>query len=247
MKRRSVIMIIMTFMLLTLVGVGFATWIITAPTTDGEATGNIKVETVQSQKAWQFDAKWVKSPTDLTETTAEIVFGTKSSDSIKQAWLTNEKIKDENLTAYLYVIANVDKNIGVNVADNDIANVDLKAVVTKTSVPAEGETSTTTEEVVDLEGYLEGVATVSITVDGNVITKLTAKQLREGVVLTITFGWDYKDKEGNPVSENPYTYFNGKKYDDYYAIAEKYLTDLYSKLNVCDFKVVLTAAVEATE
>lgn len=243
MKRRSVIMIIMTFMLLTLVGVGFATWIITAPTTDGEATGNIKVETVQSQKAWQFDAKWVKSPTDLTETTAEIVFGTKSSDSIKQAWLTNETIKDENLTAYLYVIANVDKNIGVNVADNDIANVDLKAVVTKTSVPAEGETSTTTE-VVDLEGYLEGVATVSITVNGNAITKLTAKQLREGVVLTITFDWDYKDKDGNPVDDNPYIYFNKQKYDEYHTIAEEYLTDLYNKLDVCKFKVVLTAAVE---
>ncbi len=249
MKRRSVIMIIMTFMLLTLVGVGFATWIITAPTTDGEATGNIKVETVESKVSWQFDAYWVNEPTSDTparnDAANNIVFGA-PEQNVEKAWLTSNDTEKVSLTVYLFVKAKLaeKENERVQVAENDYAEVALKAVVTETIVPAEGGSSTTTENEYDLATYLKGVATVSVTVGGNAITKLTAKQLREGVVLTITFGWDYKDKEGNPVSENPYTYFNGKKYDEYYAIAEKYLTDLYSKLNVCKFKVVLTAAVE---
>ena len=103
MKRRSVIMIIMTFMLLTLVGVGFAAWIITAPTTNKEVTGNIEVETVESKVSWQFEAYWVNEPTTgdpvKNDAANNIVFGT-PKDKVEKAWLTNDTIGQENLTVY---------------------------------------------------------------------------------------------------------------------------------------------------
>ena len=116
MKRKSVIMIIMTFMLLTLVGVGFAAWIIIAPTTDKTAGGNIKVDTVESQVAWTFNVEWFDLEVEKDEegnetkqfvkrtTAPEIVFGT-PAEPIEKAWLTNSKVGIENLTVYLYIIA----------------------------------------------------------------------------------------------------------------------------------------------
>lgn len=250
MKRRSVIMIIMTFMLLTLVGVGFATWIITAPTTDGEATGNIKVETVESKVAWQFDAYWVNKPTTgdpvKNEDANNIVFGA-PEQNVDKAWLTSNGTEKENLTVYLFVKAKVhtDENKKVEVAANDIAKVDLKAVITTQTV-GDGQESTTAPA---LSEYLKEVATVKVTlVDSDTeVKELTAEQLKTGVVLQITFRWSYKDGTTDVV-ENPYKYFNRLPYNEANATtAETYLKALNNKLAACSFKVVLTADVKTTQ
>ena len=243
MKRKSVIMIIMTFMLLTLVGVGFATWIITEPTKESTAEGNIKVEKVESKVAWQFDAKWVDADgKEIGEDKEpEIVFGM-PSETIKKAWLTNNSIGPENLTVYLYVKANA---TDVQVDSNDYANVDLLAVI-ETSA-GDGQEITKTEKA--LSTYLENVATVSVTVKedktNTPVKELSSTQLQEGVTLKITFGWMYKDGDAI-VTENPYTYFNAsdKEYKDYHEKANTYLTSLYTTLEKCTFKVVLTADVK---
>ena len=241
MKRRSVIMIIMTFMLLTLVGVGFATWIITEPTKESTAEGNIKVETVESKVAWQFDAKWVDASGKEIgkDKEPEIVFGM-PSETIKKAWLTNNDIKNENLTVYLYVKAN---ETDVEVDENDYAKIDLLAVITTQTV-GDGQETTT---VPALSEYLKEVATVSVIVKGDEtktpVKELSKKQLQEGVTLEITFDWMYKDGD-KTVTENPYTYFNGKDYETYHVAANTYLTNLYNKLQNCSFKVVLTADVK---
>lgn len=246
MKRRSVIMIIMTFMLLTLVGVGFAAWIITAPTTDEEVTGNIKVETVESKVAWQFDAKWVNSPDDLTTPDkTEIVFGTPET-SVSKAWLTNPTVGKENLTVYLHVKAKLaeKEDERVQVGEKDYAKVTLNVVAPNpdksTGQPA------TIESV--LSTYLGDVASVKVTLHDSdaEVTELTAQQLIDGVVLKITFGWKYKDGESD-VTTNPYTYFNAKDYETYHDDAETYLSNLYTKLDKCTFKVVLTADVKTGE
>lgn len=243
MKRRSVIMIIMTFMLLTLVGVGFAAWIITAPTTNKEVTGNIEVETVESKVAWQFDAKWVDAEgNDVTS--ADIVFGT-PKETISKAWLTNPAMGTENLTVYLSVKAQVatDENKKVEVAENDYAKIALEAVVNAATEQGEGESTNTP---VNLKTYLGDLATVSVTLkDGtSEINELSSTDLKKGVVLKITFGWKYKDGETHVV-DNPYKYFNGLPYSEENAkAAEDYLKALYSLLDNCSFKVVLTADVK---
>ena len=241
MKRRSVIMIIMTFMLLTLVGVGFAAWIITEPTKESTAEGNIKVEKVETKVAWQFDAKWVDASGKEIgkDKEPEIVFGM-PSETIKKAWLTNNDIKNENLTVYLYVKAN---ETDVEVDENDYAKIDLLAVITTQTV-GDGQETTT---VPALSEYLKEVATVSVIVKGDEtktpVKELSKKQLQEGVTLEITFDWMYKDGD-KTVTENPYTYFNGKDYETYHVAANTYLTNLYNKLQNCSFKVVLTADVK---
>ena len=241
MKRRSVIMIIMTFMLLTLVGVGFAAWIITEPTKEPTAEGNIKVEKVESKVAWQFDAKWVDADgIEIGEDKEpEIVFGM-PSETIKKAWLTNNDIENENLTVYLYVKAN---ETDVEVDENDYAKIDLLAVITTQTV-GDGQETTT---VPALSEYLKEVATVSVTVKedktNTPVNELSKTQLQEGVTLEITFDWMYKDGD-KTVTENPYTYFNGKDYETYHVTANTYLTNLYNKLENCSFKVVLTADVK---
>ena len=245
MKRRSVIMIIMTFMLLTLVGVGFATWIIIEPTKESTAEGNIKVEKVESKVAWQFDAKWVDADgKEIGEDKEpEIVFGM-PSETVKKAWLTNNEIAKENLTVYLYVKAN---ETDVEVGEDDYAKidllVDLLAIITTQTV-GDGQETTT---VPTLSEYLKEVATVSVTVKedktNTPVNELSKTQLQEGVTLKITFGWMYKDGD-KTVTENPYTYFNGKDYETYHVTANTYLTNLYNKLENCSFKVVLTADVK---
>lgn len=241
MKRRSVIMIIMTFMLLTLVGVGFATWIITEPTKESTAEGNIKVEKVETKVAWQFDAKWVDASGNEIgkDKEPEIVFGM-PSETIKKAWLTNNDIENENLTVYLYVKAN---ETDVEVDENDYAKIDLLAVISTQTV-GDGQETTT---VPALSEYLKEVATVSVIVKGDEtktpVKELSKKQLQEGVTLEITFDWMYKDGD-KTVTENPYTYFNGKDYETYHVTANTYLTKLYTTLENCSFKVVLTADVK---
>ena len=241
MKRKSVIMIIMTFMLLTLVGVGFATWIIIEPTKESTAEGNIKVEKVESKVAWQFDAKWVDADgKEIGENKEpEIVFGM-PSETVKKAWLTNNNIAKENLTVYLYVKAN---ETDVEVGEDDYAKIDLLAIITTQTV-GDGQETTT---VPTLSEYLKEVATVSVTVKedktNTPVNELSKTQLQEGVTLKITFGWMYKDGD-TPVTENPYTYFNSKDYETYHVAANTYLTNLYNKLENCSFKVVLTADVK---
>lgn len=251
MKRRSVIMIIMTFMLLTLVGVGFATWIITEPTKESTAEGNIEVEKVESKVAWQFEAYWVNEPTTddpvKNDAANNIVFGT-PKDKVEKAWLTNDTIDQENLTVYLFVKAKVetDENKKVEVGNNDYAKISLKAVVNAATEQGEGESTNTPA---DLKTYLGDLATVSVTLKGGTseINELSSTDLKQGVVLKITFGWKYKDG-ATDVTTNPYTYFNGLPYSKENAkTAEDYLKALYSLLDNCSFKVVLTADVKTAQ
>ena len=249
MKRRSVIMIIMTFMLLTLVGVGFAAWVITAPTTDSTVTGNIQVEKVESKVSWQFEAYWVEKPTTdgapvKKDDANNVVFGM-PADTITKAWLTNDSIGEENLTVYLYVVAKVDADPDkkVDVAKNDFAKVDLKAVIPNPQAGEDGQSATIDEK---LGSYLQDVASVKVTlVDSDTeVIDLTSEQLKAGVVLKITFGWKYSNGT-ELLTTNPYTHFNGLTYSPENAeAANTYLTSLYSKLEKCSFKVVLTADVK---
>lgn len=249
MKRRSVIMIIMTFMLLTLVGVGFATWIIIAPTEESKAEGNITVETVQSQNSWQFEAKWVDDEGNELgkDKKPEIVFGLPSDMEIeagKKVWLTNDHIGTENLTVYLYVKASV---TDVQVDANDYAKIELKSVVT--TAASDGQEATTDEKV--LSTYLGDDASVSVTVKedetNTPVKELSSQQLKDGVTLKITFGWKYNDGETDGIVENPYTHFNKLDYYEHQEAANTYLSKLYGMLKNCSFKVVLTAAVKTSE
>ena len=249
MKRRSVIMIVAIFMLVALIGTGFAAWLITAPTEEGSAEGNIVVEDVTEQVAWQFDAHWVNAEGADVDS-AEIVFGA-PTQNVSKAWLTSNGVKTENLTVYLSVKANVDSKKGVAVAPNEIAKISLKAIVEE-AASGEGTAETVEVDKGDLATYLNNFASVSITVKGDEsktpVTELTAEQLSKGVILQITFGWNYTGKDSEVVTKNPYTYFNEYAYSaDISGKASAYLTGLYGLLENCTFKVVLTADVKPAE
>lgn len=235
MKRRNLVAVLGLLLCVALVGVGFAAWIVIAPVEDEVATGNIKVETVEQQNSWSFDATWyskneVKDENKL-EGNPTIVFGT-PAQTVTNPWLTNTSIGQENLTVYLFVKADQTSVDGKEVAavkDTDIATVALNAVY---SVTEDDKVETKHE---DLVTYLGTDATVSITK-----TQLVAQELRDGIMLTITFNW--KDLSGDNTGDNPYTYYNGLDFsEENSAAASTYLTSLYNKLNNCTFEVVLTA------
>ena len=251
MKRR-VIMLIGIMMLVAVVGVGFAAWVITAPTEDATSNGNIEVEQVTEQTSWSFGAYWVNSaqyqPVESGEDGGKltgnptVVFGT-PKDTIEDAWLENSEIGEESLKVYLYVKAIAgDDAEAINEASGSVSLYAL--------VPSENED----EEAVatDLNTYLGKFASVSVS-----DTELDSNELVQGVVLTIEFKWNTftsktevidesqtnaTEYEYTHVESNPYTYYNSAKYSVELAnLANEYLTGLYNLLSGIEFQVLLQA------
>ena len=199
-SRKSIVLLGLLVMAL-IINIGFAAWVIIAPTADANKEGSIKVETVQDQ-SWQFGTTWCKSTTitkedgqdvlDKLATDPVIVFGT--PDGVvdqSNKWLQNKTIGEENLVAYLYVKASPASDEAVSrISDSymtfTISNSDFGAAVTK-GVIANPTIQIGTGEAVPHKN------------DKTVYT-LTAQQLKDGVFITITFKWG--------TNGNPYTYYN---------------------------------------
>lgn len=255
--RRRIVMLMGIIMSIAVVGVGFAAWVITAPTEDASANGNIKVEEVTEETSWSFDAYWVNSATYQPVSSGEdkgkltdnptIVFGT-PKDPIADAWLSNDEIGEETLKAYLYVKAVA--------GDDEEALATASGTVTLNAV-IPSETPGEDPEIVELNTYLGDYASVTVT-----DSALDSTELGQGVVLTIEFKWNTfatKTKVETPtepvegevqeetynytyVQSNPYTYYNNAEYSiDLANLANEYLTGLYNLLAEIEFQVLLQA------
>ena len=100
MKKKSLAGILSLLICIALIGVGFASWVITAGDTE-TATGNVKVETIEDQRVFLENI-------DLDN--ENIVFGTPEG-AANDGWLKNSSIGTEVLTTTLTgTIKTKDKN-----------------------------------------------------------------------------------------------------------------------------------------
>lgn len=238
MRRRRIIMFFAMIMSVAIIGVGFAAWIITAPTAPVEQSGTITVDTVKIQ-GWTFETYWVtdsngstklvdNNETDKDESKPVIYFG-KPTTPVPNAWLDNPNDEGENLKAYLYVKANklTGANVNADYTIIDTANVTLSIVKDGTET--------------------ESSNAVNYTID--VPKTISNEDLVEGVVITITFNWktptlsvdgESVTKTGETKNENPYTYYNGLVYSSLASTtAQEYLAALNTELSGATFKVTL--------
>lgn len=201
-SRKSIVLLGLLVMAL-IINIGFAAWVIIAPTADANKEGSIKVETVQDQ-SWQFSTTWCKSTTITKEDNQDvldklandpiIVFGTPKDVDQSDMWLQNTTIGEENLVAYLYVKASPASDEAVSqISDSymtfTISDSDFGAAVIK--------------GVIDNPTIQIGTGEAVPHTDDKTVYTLTAQQLKDGVFITITFKWG--------TNGNPYTYYNAIK------------------------------------
>lgn len=217
MKSKLTITVASILSVLTLVGVGFAAWVISNPNVSAEQNGTITAETV-SDKSYTLDA--------VIAADDKIVFGAPTTMNADKPWLTagagtqtedlsatlklTLKYKDWNYVPLNFSVTMKSKKGGV---DDNTVFTDLvsKNYITnpKISYPS-GSTDTITNDV-EMNG-----ATSTVTIPKTAFSGYDDKDITNEkdvtLVITITFGWGtYFTVDGSVV--NPYTFYNKKTYD----------------------------------
>ena len=249
MRRRRIIMFFATIMSVAIIAVGFAAWIITAPTDDSINNGSIAVEEIEVE-GWEFNTYWVDS-LDYVKANGEtgklndnpvIKFG-KSTSGNTYSWLENGSVDfTENLVAYLYVEGNPVKNASEKYEIKDSASISLSFVKAGSTIDAPNVINS------NITTKVEGVVTP--------LTSITPEQLTNGIVIAINFEWktpQLQETDGvvtetaNVANVNPYFYFNGFKYSETAQNAAfTYLNNIQEKLDGVSFRVTLKG-ITATE
>lgn len=119
MKRKTLTLTLSILACLALIGVGFASWIISADTST-TAQGSFIVDTV-SDKSYTVTGDW-------KDKKSEIIFSAPTGDTTS-GWLTNDSAKKENLT--------VTYQLTVKYGDNTPATGIKDKIITTVSVPAD--------------------------------------------------------------------------------------------------------------
>ena len=121
MKRKTLTLTLSILACLALIGVGFASWIISAEAKK-EATGNIIVDTV-ADKTYVVSGEWLGNK-------SSIIFGAPATMNESNPWLTNDSEgKTENLT--------VTYQLTVKYGDNTPATGIKDKIITTVSAPAD--------------------------------------------------------------------------------------------------------------
>lgn len=213
MKRRTLTLMICLLSVLSLVSVGFASWIITANDTE-DVTGNIQIETVTDNRVFI-----VESTTGAgIKASNDIVFGAPETMSNDDAWLTADGTKKEALTA----------TITFKVVDANDAAVAAGKVNVTAEIALQG--GKTFDELVS-DGYIQAVPTVTPARVGDVYT------------ITVTLNWGslwgnenpYDYYNGHDVNAE---ITSGVTYGDH---AAEHI-DAFAQLNTLQYKVTITAA-----
>lgn len=119
MKRKTLTLTLSILACLALIGVGFASWIISADTST-TAQGSFIVDTV-SDKSYTVTGDW-------KDKKSEIIFSAPTGDTTS-GWLTNDSAKKENLT--------VTYQLTVKYGDNTPATGIKDKIITTVSAPAD--------------------------------------------------------------------------------------------------------------
>ncbi len=184
MKRKTLTLTLSILACLALIGVGFASWIISADATKNEK-GNIIVDTVT-------DKSYVISAASWKDGNSKISFGAPKEMNITGAWLTNNSTdKTENLT--------VTYQLTVTYADTTPATglVNSNKIVATFGAPND-------------QNYSKAISDGLIIAPKST----TIKELPGGVYeITVTYKWGKHFANSADAEEgvNPYTYYNGNE------------------------------------
>lgn len=181
MKRKTLTLTLSILACLALIGVGFASWIISADTST-TAQGSFIVDTV-SDKSYTVTGDW-------KDKKSEIIFSAPTGDTTS-GWLTNDSAKKENLT--------VTYQLTVKYGDNTPATGIKDKIITTVSAPADPNYTAA------VNGGLISAptsATVEETAKGSGIYNIT---------VTYKWGKHFADSAEASEGVNPYTYYNGKE------------------------------------
>ncbi len=201
MKRKTLTLTLSILACLALIGVGFASWIISANAVD-KAEGNIIVDTV-ADKTYVVSGSWLDGKSSIT-------FGAPATMNAKDPWLTNDsKGKTENLTVtYQLKVTYGDTTPATGIKDKITAGV------------AAPESAKYTAAV---EGGLiiaPKNATVEETAEGSGIYNIT-----------VTYKWGKHFADSAEEGVNPYTYYNAKTATDKLSGSETtYMQDAKTSL-----------------
>lgn len=182
MKRKTLTLTLSILACLALIGVGFASWIISADATKNEK-GNIIVDTVT-------DKSYVISAASWKDGNSKISFGAPKKMNITGAWLTNDSTdKTENLT--------VTYQLAVTYADTTPATglVDSNKIVATFGAPNDPK-------------YNKAISDELIIAPESTIITETSAGVYE---ITVTYKWGkhFANSAGATEGVNPYTYYNG--------------------------------------
>lgn len=182
MKRKTLTLTLSILACLALIGVGFASWIISANTSTN-AKGNIIVDTVT-------DKSYVISAASWKDGNSKISFGAPKEMNVTGAWLTNDSTdKTENLT--------VTYQLTVTYADNTPATglVDSKKIAATFGAPND-------------PNYKKAISDELIIAPESTIITETSAGVYE---ITVTYKWGkhFANSAGATEGVNPYTYYNG--------------------------------------
>lgn len=184
MKRKTLTLTLSILACLALIGVGFASWIISADATKNEK-GNIIVDTVT-------DKSYVISAASWKDGNSKISFGAPKEMNITGAWLTNDSTdKTENLT--------VTYQLTVTYADTTPATglVNSNKIAATFGAPND-------------QNYSKAISDGLIIAPKST----TIKELPGGVYeITVTYKWGKHFANSADAEEgvNPYTYYNGNE------------------------------------
>lgn len=123
MKRKTLTLTLSILACLALIGVGFASWIISAEVSATPAEGSFIVDTV-NDKSYKVEGAWLNNQSKIT-------FGAPATmNNVENAWLTNNsEDKKENLT--------VTYRLTVKYGDNTPATGIKNKIITTVSAPAD--------------------------------------------------------------------------------------------------------------
>lgn len=217
MKRKTLTLTLCLLVCLSLIGVGFAAWIITRPA-DAPATGNIQVDSV-TEETYSIETSWVGGKDS-------IVFGYKQEGSFTSPWLTNNNAKPENLTVTLRVTVKKD-GTAVNVQP------------TYSAVIVEGTGKATWDQAVE-DGYVTNPEVISIAQVEKEGTTTGEKETGVyDIVISANWGTTFE-------GQNPYKYYNSKEATEANMNAAKAALDRVAELENVTFKLTLHAAPSVT-
>ena len=231
MKSKLTITVASILSVLTLVGVGFAAWVISNPSVSADQNGTITAETV-TDNSYTLEAEIAAGD--------KIVFGApaKPDAEIKTPWLTNSTIEDLTATLTLTIKYNewvyVPKNFSITMAttkENSVFNSLRKGV----------EFNTKKIKIIDDPTISYGSTVKTVTMNGTDATTIPTIE-RDAftndsdtktatLTVTITFKWGENG--------NPYNYYNKQSYAAYREEAKTVLEELY-KLNAETYKITIS-------
>lgn len=158
MKRKTLTLTLSILACLALIGVGFASWIISAEVSATPAEGSFIVDTV-TDRSYKVEGAWLSNQSNIT-------FGAPTTmNNVENAWLTNNsEDKKENLTVtYQLIVKYGDNTPATGIKDKIITTVSAPADPNYTAAVDGGLIIAPTNATVEETGEGTGVYNITVT------------------------------------------------------------------------------------